>query len=70
MKAHQTVISDMGLYADHDRCCPIYPNEKAVLNMNNGTFKPSWVAQNDGWRTLRARTRLQKAALYVFWGLK
>lgn len=54
-----------GPAAVHDQRCAVLRGEFAVLGMDRGVFEPSWPAQASGWRLVRARTRLQKIALWV-----
>ena len=55
-----------GPVAEHDQCCAVYNTESAVLDLSEGVFLPSWRAQKNGWHLVRARTRLQRLALRLF----
>jgi hypothetical protein len=41
--------------ARHNQACAVYHHDtSAVLNCNTGVFHPSWKAQQEGWRLVRA----------------
>lgn len=46
------IETDGGPWATHDMPCGVHfdKGEKAVLNLNDGVFEPSWRAQSEGWR--------------------
>jgi hypothetical protein len=47
--------TDGGPWVRHNMPCPVnWESEKAVFDMNNGTFQPSWAAQERGWMMVRA----------------
>jgi hypothetical protein len=49
-----SIETDGGPWAMHDYPCPVFQNAPAVFDMNANVFRPSWVAQERGWRTVRA----------------
>lgn len=67
---HVPTIEVHGPYAEHDQCCAIMFYEPAVLDMHEWVFRPSWKAQKDGWRLVRARNWLQRAVLRAFFGVE
>ena len=59
----QPTIEVHGPAATHDMPCCVFREEHAVLNLDDGTFHPSWRAQAKGYRLVKAKTRLQKLAI-------
>lgn len=58
---------DWGMGYAHDMPCAIYHDTNhAVLNSNIGVFEPSWKAQGEGWRLVKANTKFQKWLLNKF----
>ena len=55
-----------GPVAFHTQRCAVLPGEYAVLDLNAGVFRPSWAAQQQGWRLVRADTWLRRLALRLF----
>ncbi len=49
--------------AEHNYPCPIYLDRHAVYIMNKGYFQPSWDAQKDGYRIIKADTKFKKLIL-------
>jgi hypothetical protein len=66
MEPRKPAIVVRGPVAEHDQCCAVYNTESAVLDLSEGVFKPSWRAQRIGWHLIRARTRMQRLALRIF----
>ena len=65
LTVHTPNIIYDGPFGDHDMPCSVlHGQEKAVLDMNQGVFHPSWKAQGDGWRLIRVKSRWQKL---LFW---
>lgn len=61
------IVTDGGPWADHDMACAVYSqSEKAVIDIHTGKFHPSWRAHGEGWRLVKARTKLQRAVLWLF----
>jgi len=48
--------TDGGPWVSHDYPCPIYHKLNSVYVMKDGTFQPSWVAQNEGYHLIKADT--------------
>lgn len=47
--------TDGGPWVRHNMPCPVYWDiKKAVFDLNNNTFQPSWDAQKDGWMIVNA----------------
>lgn len=47
--------TDGGPWVRHNMPCPIYWDmKKAVFDLNNNTFQPSWSAQEEGWMLIKA----------------
>ncbi len=55
-----------GPFALHDMRCAVEPGEHAVYNLSDGIFYPSWKAQGEGWRLVRARGRFGRWLLRTF----
>ena len=55
-----------GPAAEHDQRCAVLEGEHAVLDLNAGVFCPSWKAQGQGWRLVKADTWLRRLALRLF----
>jgi hypothetical protein len=57
-----------GLAITHNYPCPVLYNsdEKAVCNLHDGTFHPSWKAQEAGWKLIKADTWFRKQLLKFF----
>lgn len=55
-----------GLIAFHNQRCGIDFNEKAVYDLNNGIFHPSWRAHRDGWKLIKINNKLQKLIYKLF----
>lgn len=66
MQTRKPVIENHGIFAEHDQCCAVRFNESAVLNLERGVFEPSWRAQQEGWRLIRADTKLRRFLLRFF----
>lgn len=48
--------TDGGPWLKHNMPCAVsWDNKKAVFDMNNNTFQPSWDAQKDGWMLVNAK---------------
>lgn len=48
------VVCPGGPFAIHDMACAVHhQSEKAVLELNEHVFHPSWKARGDGWRLVR-----------------
>lgn len=48
-------ITDGGPWVRHNMPCAVsWDQDKAVFDMNNNVFMPSWSAQEDGWMLVRA----------------
>ncbi len=66
MKTRVPNIENHGLMAFHDQACPVYSTtEPAVFDCNTSIFHPSWRAQGQGWRLVKADTWLKRLALRV-----
>lgn len=51
---HQpTIITDGGPWAFHDVACPVCSERKAVLFLNDGTFKPCAECAAKGWELVQ-----------------
>ena len=48
------IVTDGGPWALHNMPCAIDRQEHAVLELSTGIFLPSWKAQRDGWRLVKA----------------
>lgn len=47
--------TDGGPWVRHNMPCPVsWDAEKAVYDMNNNIFQPSWASQEEGWMMVRA----------------
>ena len=55
-----------GPVAFHTQRCAVLPGRHAVLDLNAGVFRPSWEAQAQGWRLVRADTWPRRLALRLF----
>lgn len=55
-----------GFYVEHDQPCAVLFNQHAVYNINKDIFEPSWAAQDEGWKLVRAETRFQRWLLRRF----
>lgn len=58
-------IENHGIFAHHDQQCAVYTGEHAVLDLSQGVFYPSWKAQGDGWRLVRADTWWRRALCWL-----
>ncbi len=48
--------TDGGPWVRHNMPCPVnWDVDKAVFDMNNNTFQPSWNAQKEGWMMVKAK---------------
>jgi hypothetical protein len=47
-------------------CCVHHDSEHAILETSVGVFAPSWKAQDEGWRLVKAETKLQRWLLKKF----
>lgn len=65
-KPLQPTVAFIGPAAQHDMPCPVYPESFAVFQCHRGVFHPSWRAQTEGWRLVRARNWLQRLILHLF----
>jgi hypothetical protein len=59
----------VGPVAFHDQACAVYPNRKAVYNLNRGVFEPCWEAQDNGWRLVRVDSWLQRMVMRLAFGV-
>ena len=51
----------------HNYPCPIYyDSDKAVYVLNRGYFQPSWAAQADGYKIVKADNWIRKLLLKLF----
>lgn len=66
MQVRQPNIDVHGPVAFHDQACPVYREKHAVLNLATGIFHPSWDAQSEGYRLVKADTWLRRFALRFF----
>lgn len=58
---------EIGMGYEHNMPCAVYSaTDGAVLDCNTGKFHPSWRAQREGWRLVRARSRFQRWLLAKF----
>jgi len=62
----EPLIHCEGPVAFHTQRCAVLPGQHAVLDLNAGVFRPSWTAQQQGWRLVRADTWLRRLALRLF----
>jgi len=70
MKKHTTKIhTDGGPWAEHDRCCPVYADKNAVLDIGTGIFSPSWEARNEGYILIRVKNRFIRFFLLKWFGI-
>lgn len=68
-EVNQITINDFGgsPFCTHNYPCPIYHNKKAVRIIGSGYFQPSWDAQKDGYKIIKASNLIQKFAVkYLF----
>lgn len=62
---------DFGMGFNHNMPCCIYADtECAVLDTNKGVFTPSWKARKEGWRLVKAETKLQRWLLKKFFNVR
>lgn len=48
--------TDGGPWVKHNQPCAVsWDQGKAVFDMNNNVFQPSWVEQENGWMMVRAK---------------
>lgn len=59
-------LAFVGMAAIHDMPCAVHADRFAVYQGNTGVFHPSWQAQREGWRLVRATTWLQRLVLRLF----
>lgn len=62
-----TIVND-GIVAQHDMPCAVFRGKSAVIDCADNVFHPSWAAQREGWRLVRATNWMQWLALRLFWG--
>lgn len=67
MKLHKPTIENDGLVAEHDMPCAVFHNKAAVIDCADNVFHPSWAAQSEGWKLVRATNWMQRLVLRVFW---
>lgn len=65
-KPFQPTIAFIGMAAQHDMPCPVHPHLFALYQPHRGVFHPSWHAQQEGWRLVRARNWFQRLVLWLF----
>ena len=57
-------------YINHGICvdqpCPIFSNENAILVMGKSYFQPSWQAQKQGYKIIKADTWIRKKIIKWF----
>ena len=47
--------TDGGPWVRHNMPCPVlWDQKKAVFDLNNNAFQPSWAAQEEGWMIVKA----------------
>ena len=70
---HETrspTMTDLGIAVEHDQACAVYfePDniKPAVYCCNTGVFQPSWQAQNEGWKLVKAKNFFQRWLLHTF----
>lgn len=63
MRTRTPNIEHHGLFAFHDQACAVHHREPALFNCNTGVFEPSWKAQTEGWRLVRAQTWFHRLLL-------
>ena len=67
LRPHRPTILNHGIYAEHDQACAVaWQSSKAVYNMNEGVFQPSWKAQEQGWRLVHADNWFRRLLLRFF----
>ena len=66
MTPFKPTIRNDGLVATHNMPCAVYRSKSAVVDCATEVFHPSWEAQKQGWRLVRATNWLQRLALRVF----
>lgn len=59
------IETDGGPWVTHNAPCSVFGDEHAVLDLNNGIFLPSWKAQGEGWRLVKADTRFRRWILHT-----
>ena len=67
MKPLKIEIDDHGLFCLHNMPCPVKGSEYHAV-YSGGIFEPSWEAQREGWKLVRANTRFQRFLLSRFFG--
>jgi hypothetical protein len=65
-KPREPTIQYYGPVAFHDMRCAVLPGHHAVLDIATGVFHPSWAAQEQGWRLVRADTWWRRLLLRLF----
>jgi hypothetical protein len=60
MNTRKPTIVNEGLYAQHDQCCAVIHSEPAVMDCATWVFHPSWKAQAEGWRLVKADSRFKR----------
>lgn len=70
MIPREPTIETHGPVARHDQRCAVLRGASAVLDMDQWVFHPSWRAQAEGWALVQARTRFQRLALRLAFGIK
>jgi hypothetical protein len=50
----------------HNYPCPIYQDQKAVRIMGSNYFQPSWKAQKEGYKIVKAENFIQRFLLRFF----
>jgi hypothetical protein len=65
--AEITVVTDGGPWATHNYPCPVYREKHAVIDLSTGIFQPSWEAQYQGWRLIKADSWVKFMVLRLFW---
>lgn len=48
-----TIVSDGGPWVKHNMPCAVEPSQKAVYDLGQGVFLPSWAAQRQGWMLIK-----------------
>lgn len=70
MKYSKIKIDDFGgsPFCTHNYPCPIYHDEKAVRIVGHNYFQPSWKAQNQGYKIIKADNWIKKLVVKFIFG--
>lgn len=68
MEVSKIKINDHGgaPFCEHNYPCPVYWEDKAILQMGKGHFEPGWRAQRNGWRLIQINSPIQRWVFKLF----